>query len=117
MTAVRVFHCDDSDSFRLLVREVLDAHEDVEVVGEAADLAGAESALAEASPDVVLLDLLAQRREDELVGRIRAMCPQARVVLYSGMPRETGSSADARVAKSASFDELRRVIGEVARGA
>lgn len=109
-----MFLCDDSASFRLLVRETLRGEERIEVVGEAGGLAEAEAALPALAPDVVLLDLFDHGREDELVARLRGVSPASRFVVYSGMPERAGGAADARVPKSAPFDELRRVVVEVA---
>jgi chemotaxis response regulator CheB len=49
---VRVLHCDDSEAFRVLVREMLHDEDGIDLVGEAD---GAESAIAQAralAPDV-----------------------------------------------------------------
>ena len=111
---VRVFHCDDSESFRLLVREMLRELGDVEVIGDAATVDAALAALPDADPDVVLLDLLEERDEDELVGELRDAAPEARFVVYSGRPERTGEAAEGHVHKAVAFDELHRVITEVA---
>jgi two-component system response regulator DevR len=111
---VRVFHCDDSESFRLLVREMLRELGDIEVIGDAATVDAALAALPNVSPDVVLLDLLDQGDEDDLVGRLRPAAPEARFVVYSGRPERTGAAADGHVHKAVAFDELHRVITEVA---
>jgi DNA-binding NarL/FixJ family response regulator len=109
-----VFHCDDSESFRILVREMLRDLGDVEVVGDAATVDAALAAIPGASPDVVLLDLLEQCDEDELVGRLRGVAPDARFVVYTGRPERTGEAADDHLHKAVDFDELHRVITEVA---
>jgi DNA-binding NarL/FixJ family response regulator len=115
VTPVRVFHCDDSAAFRLLVREMLrELGGDVEVVGHAANVEDAVTALPDAAPDVVLLDLFEGATEDELVSLLRPAAPQARFVVYSGMPRRTGETADEHLHKGAEFEELHRVITEVA---
>jgi DNA-binding NarL/FixJ family response regulator len=111
---VRVFHCDDSSSFRLLVREVLRDREDVTVVGEAPSVDDALAALPASGADVVLLDLIGGTQEDALVAMLREVAPEARFVVYSGVPERSGTSADAHVPKAAPFDELHRVIVEVA---
>jgi DNA-binding NarL/FixJ family response regulator len=114
MAPVRVFLCDDSSAFRLLVREMLHQWGDIEVVGEASTVEEAQAGLPGADPHVVLLDLLDRAREDDLVDRLRDAAPEARFVVYSGMPERQGAAAEAHVHKSAEFDELRRVIVEVA---
>jgi len=112
---VRVFHCDDSESFRVLVREMLrEFGGDVEVVGDAATIDGALAALPQADADVVLIDLIDEHDEDQLVSRLRDAAPEARFVVYSGRPERTGETADGHVHKAVAFDELHRVITEVA---
>jgi DNA-binding NarL/FixJ family response regulator len=111
---VRVFHCDDSVAFRVLVREMLRELGGVEVVGDAATVDDAVAALPAAEADVVLLDLFDDVGEDELVSRLRPVAPQARFVVYSGMPERTGEAADGHLHKAAAFDEQHRVITEVA---
>src|SRR3954447_9702086 len=115
VTPVRVFHCDDSAAFRLLVREMLlELGGDVEIVGHAANVEDAVTALPEAAADVVLLELFDGGTQDELVSRLRPVAPGARFVVYSGMPKRTGDMADGHLHKGAAFDELHRVITEVA---
>ena len=117
MSTVRVFHCDDSPAFRLLVREMLRDYEGIDVIGEAATLEEALASLPDARADVVLVDLLEGAPEDELVDRLRAVAPDSRFLVYSGMPERTGGSAEGHLHKSATFEELHRVIGQVAAGA
>ncbi len=116
MTPVRIFHCDDSDAFRLLVRESLRDEHDVEVVGGASTVEQALRELPAAAPDVVLVDRIEREAEDAIVARLRAAAPGARFVVYTGMPEGDGDGApfDAHVHKSAPFDVLRRVVVEVA---
>jgi DNA-binding NarL/FixJ family response regulator len=115
VTEVRVFHCDDSAAFRLLVREMLRDLGGVDVVGEAAALDEALAKLPAARPDVVLVDLLERGGEDELLAPIRAAVPRARMVLYTGMPEcPVPGGAEAYVHKSAPFEELHRTIVSLA---
>jgi DNA-binding NarL/FixJ family response regulator len=114
---VRLYLCDDSASIRLLVREMVTEDGSIEVVGEAATVEEALAGLPSAAPDVILLDLLEHGSEDDLVARLRAVAPASRFVVYSGRPERDGAAADAHVHKSAPFDELRRVLAEVAADA
>jgi DNA-binding NarL/FixJ family response regulator len=111
---IRLFHCDDSDSMRLLVREQFAEHPRVQIVGGAADPEGAVLGAGEAQPDVVLLDLLDPVNADRLVADLRRVAPEARIVVYSGYPAETArighGGADGYVEKSAPFDVLERAI-------
>jgi DNA-binding NarL/FixJ family response regulator len=111
---IRLFHCDDSDAMRLLVREQFAKHARVEIVGGAADPEGAVRGAGEAQPDVVLLDLLDPVNAARLVARLRSAAPGARIVVYSGYPVETArlghDGADGYVEKSAPFEVLERAI-------
>lgn len=116
MSVPRVFHCDDSTAFRVLVREMLHDLGDVELVGEAATLPEALQALPGARADVVLVDLFDQEREHELLGLLSGAAPGARLLLYTGMPEDrVPSGADGHLHKSVSFEELNRAILQAAR--
>ena len=111
---IRLFHCDDSDAMRLLVREQFAGHERVEVVGGAHDPSSALDGASAVQPDVVLLDLLDPEHADALVIELRAAVPAARIVVYSGYPPEAArgahGGADAYVEKSAPFAVLERAV-------
>jgi DNA-binding NarL/FixJ family response regulator len=111
---IRLFHCDDSESMRLLIREQFASNERVEVVGGAPDPQAAVSGAAEVQPDVVLLDLLDPVNAERLVSDLRAAAPRARIVVYSGYPQEAAriahGGADAYVEKSAPFSVLERAV-------
>ena len=111
---IRLFHCDDSDAMRLLVREQFAPSEDVDVVGSAADPTGAVSGARELQPDVVLLDLLDPENAERLVCELRDAAPSARIVVYSGFPPDAAriahGGADAYVEKSAPFSVLERAV-------
>jgi DNA-binding NarL/FixJ family response regulator len=111
---IRLFHCDDSDSMRLLIREQFGPTGRVEVVGGAADPVTAVSGAKELQPDVVLLDLLDPENAERLVSEIRSAAPGARIVVYSGYPpdaaRTAHRGADAYVEKSAPFSVLEQVV-------
>jgi len=115
MGTVRVFHCDDSDAFRVLVREVLLDAPDIELVGAAASTQATVDGVRACRPDVVLLDLRGQDLGPTTVGRVRAAAPQARIVVLSGWPGEIDAGAiDARVSKDDALDELVPTIRRVA---
>jgi DNA-binding NarL/FixJ family response regulator len=111
---IRLFHCDDSDAMRLLVREQFAGHGRVHVIGGADDPRSAVAGAAGAQPDVVLLDLLDPEHADALVMDLRAAAPEARIVVYSGYPQDAAriahGGADAYVEKSAPFDVLERAV-------
>jgi DNA-binding NarL/FixJ family response regulator len=111
---IRLFHCDDSDAMRLLIREQFGPTAEVEVVGEAADPRSAVSGARELQPDVVLLDLLDPENAERLVSELRAAAPAARIVVYSGYPPDAAriahGGADAYVEKSAPFSVLEQAV-------
>lgn len=112
--AVRVFHCDDSDAFRLLVREMLRDEPDIEVVGEAASSDGAIAGVGASDPDVVLLDLRGADLGPATVGAVHAAVPAAKIVVLSGWsgPIDAGPVA-ARLSKDLAFDQLAPTIRRV----
>src|SRR3954454_24948179 len=119
---VRVFHCDDSAAYRHLLREQLRDDDILEVVGGAGDTDAAIDGVAETQPDIVLLDLVAPGVVDAFSARIRAVAPGARVVVLSGMSRDSHASRSAAasaagfVEKRAALADLRDAIVEAARG-
>ena len=60
---IRVFLVDDQELVRAGFRMVLDAQEDMTVVGEAGDGAAALEAVPAARPDVVLMDIRMPRMD------------------------------------------------------
>ena len=110
--AVRVFHGDDNDMYRMIVRELLPADERIEMVGDAATPEEVVAGVQDAQPDVVLLD---QMGGVELVERVRAVAPAARVIVFSGYQPGDGDAAMARradgyVVKAADFDAVRVAV-------
>ncbi|HEX5900407.1 MAG TPA: PAS domain S-box protein [Solirubrobacteraceae bacterium] len=111
--AIRVLHCDDSAPYRRLVSEMLVVQPDLEVVGQAHDGESLLEAVAGCDPDLVLLDAAVGGIDDALLARLRAIAPNARLVVLSGRPPEASllpAVADAFVPKSASFDDLCAVL-------
>ena len=112
---VRVFHCDDSSAFRVLVREMLHDLGGVELVGEAGTLEEAKARLPLAEADVVLVDLFERTRQGELIAELREAAPTARMLLYTGMPEEhVPVGAEGHVHKSVPFESLHRAITDLA---
>jgi DNA-binding NarL/FixJ family response regulator len=111
---IRLFHCDDSDAMRLLVREQFASDDRVQIVGGAPDPASAVQGAAAVQPDVVLLDLLDPVNAERLVADLRRAAPRARIVVYSGYPpdmaRFAHGGADGYVEKSAPFELLQRAV-------
>ena len=115
---VSVFHVDDSESYRMLVAQMLEPGDAVKVVGGAGDPEAALAGVEQARPDVVLLD---QIGDAALIGRLREAAPGLRVVILSGYPRENAdpdvvAAADGYVVKSGDLHELCANVLAAARG-
>jgi DNA-binding NarL/FixJ family response regulator len=83
-------------------------------VDEAVALAG------EHRPEVVVVDhLLPDGSSDVLVPRLRAICPEAKVLLISGMPEDrladaaAAVEADAHVIKASSAQAMRDAVARL----
>jgi DNA-binding NarL/FixJ family response regulator len=115
---VRVFHCDDSNAFRALLRAQLDDDAQIELVGEAPDLDAALRGVRATRPDVVLLDLLDVERD--AAGELHAVSPATRVVVLSGHHRDYGEAhrggAVEYVEKDAPLESLRAAVLRAAAG-
>ena len=109
--AIRVFHCDDSEPYRRLVRELLRDEDDIEVVGDAEDGAAALDAISAQPPDVLLLDVRCEGGGPDLVPRVHAIAPATRVVVLTGMPNQAPVPGSAAVLdKAVSFERLAGTI-------
>ena len=81
---MRIFLCDDSPSFAAAVGFWLEEADDLQLVGIAYDRAQAMASLADAQPDVVLLDTMAAGDDELAVDDVRDASSGAKVVVYSG---------------------------------
>jgi two-component system, NarL family, response regulator DevR len=121
---IAVLIVDDHELIREGMRTLLDGEPDMRVVGEAKT---AEEALALArrlEPDVVGLDVrLPDRHGVEICGDIRALSPETRILVCSGMSESTGlvdaarAGADGFVSKEAPNAEIVDAVRRVAEGA
>ena len=81
---IRVLIADDHAVVRQGLRTFLELHDDIEVVGEAADGVEAVAAVAETTPDVALVDLVMPRLGGiEAIRRIRDGSPATRVLVLT----------------------------------
>ena len=109
--AVRVYHGDDSDSYRFLIAEVLPA-EDIEVVGGAGTPEEVVEEVGREQPDVVLLDQIGGA---ELIKQLREVAPSARVIVMSGYhpgdgDREVEKACDGYLVKTADIERMRAAV-------
>jgi DNA-binding NarL/FixJ family response regulator len=112
---VRVYHGDDSESYRHLIREIL-VSPDIEIVGGSGTPEGVVEGVEREKPDLVLLD---QFGGAPLIRAIRAACPAAKIIVLSGYNPEDGdkdlaAAADAYVVKSDALTELEGVVLSIA---
>ena len=120
---IRVLLVDDQAMVRAGLRMILDSEEDIEVVGEVEDGAGAAAAVAKHRPDVILMDIrmpgmdgLAATRE------VIAAHPDAKVVVLTTFDLDEyvygalRAGASGFLLKSASGDALINAVKVVAGG-
>jgi two-component system response regulator NreC len=81
---------DDHAVVRSALRALLEAQEDLEVTGEASDIAGARQAVTDFAPDVLVLDVnLPDGLGVDAVAELRAAYPDTQIVLLT-MERDIG---------------------------
>ena len=91
---LRLSLCDDDRSFRTLVRAVIDAQDDMQVVSESCDGQDCLREVAETRPDVVLLDLdMPTMTGYQALDRLAAVHPATKVIVLSGEAREHAEKA------------------------
>jgi DNA-binding NarL/FixJ family response regulator len=124
MTVVRVVIADDSHVFRYGLRLLLQAAEDVEVVGEAADTDEAVSVVLETRPDVVVMDLHMPRGGGiDATERLRAQTPRTAVLVLTmqedgaWLRRALQAGARGYLLKDADPGSVVRAVRTVADGA
>src|SRR5262249_40833706 len=114
---IRVLICDDAAEARTLLRTMLTAHPEVEVVGEAASGGEALALTLERSPDVVVMDVAVPVMDGiEAACKLRELSPTTRVVAFAGSDEEDvveamlEAGASAYCVKGAPLWELERAI-------
>ena len=121
---IRVLVADDYLPFRVMLRYLLEADPELEVVGEAEDGAVAVQMAEELSPDVIMLDLAMPKLDGwEAIPLLRERAPGTRIVVLSGFPegrmRDPGlrASISSYLEKGEPEERIRSVIREAALAA
>jgi DNA-binding NarL/FixJ family response regulator len=120
---IRVLIVDDHAMVRRGMRDFLDLHDDLEVVGEAADGAAALEATAELAPDVVIMDLLMPGVDGiAATAEIKARHPAVEVVAITSFIEEDRiaaaieAGASGVLLKDAEADDLAGAIRAARNG-
>ena len=122
MTPIRILIADDHPVFRFGLRALLNAMPDTEVVGDATTGEAAIALVAEAQPDVVLMDITMPGIGGiEAVRRICAAQPHVRVLMVTMLEDDSvfaalRAGARGYVVKGAEPAEVLRAIRAVADG-
>jgi DNA-binding NarL/FixJ family response regulator len=120
---IRVLIVDDHAMVRRGMRDFLDLHDDLEVVGEAADGAAALDATAELTPDVVVMDLMMPGMDGvTATSVIKARHPAVEVVAITSfieadrIAAAIEAGASGVLLKDAEADDLARAIRAARNG-
>ncbi len=120
---IRIVIVDDHAMVRRGMRDFLDLHDDLEVVGEAGDGQGGIDLVAELQPDVVIMDLLMPGVDGiEATRRIKAAQPEVEVVALTSFIEEDRivgaieAGAAGFLLKDAEADDLAAAIRAAAAG-
>jgi DNA-binding NarL/FixJ family response regulator len=120
-TPARVVFADDDELGRRLLRLALDAHDALEVVGEATDGAEALALARSVAPDILLLDLTMPELDGLAVAEcVRTEFPTCAIIIFSAtehaeaeahaagahrfVPKSAGATAAARAAAELALD-------------
>ena len=120
---LRVLIADDHPLFRQGLRSILDAADDLQVIGEAATGTEAIAATIQLKPDVVLMDLhMPELSGIEATRQLTEQCPDTRILILTMIEQDasvlTALRAGARgyLVKGADRDEVLRAVRVVATG-
>ncbi len=120
---IRILLADDQDLVREWLRMLLDAEDDLEVVGEAGDGKEALAEIRRLDPDVVLMDVRMPELDGiEATSRIAATGSSARVLVLTTFDldeyvyRALRAGASGFLLKDASREQLVGAVRTVARG-
>jgi DNA-binding NarL/FixJ family response regulator len=120
---VRVVIVDDQELFRRGLTMLIDAEDDIEVVGQAADGVAATELAASAVPDVILMDIRMPKRSGiDACLAIKAVVPSANIIMLTVSDEESDlydaikNGASGYLLKDSSTDEVAQAIRLVAEG-
>ena len=123
MPPIRVLIADDHAVLRAGLRALLDAQDDLEVVGEAGDGLEVSQKVRELRPDVVLLDLsMPGPHSGQVIRQVLRACPKTRVLILTmhddaaSLSSAMSAGAAGYVVKKAAGSELQSAIRAVYRG-
>lgn len=123
MSRIRVLLVDDQRMFREGLATLLSLHDDLELVGEAADGEAALTLTAQRAPQVVLMDLRMPRLDGiEATRRLLAAYPDVRVLILNTFDDDEDvfdglrAGAAGYLLKDSSSDRLVEAIRATARG-
>jgi two-component system response regulator NreC len=121
--ATRVLLADDHTLVRAGVRRILEAHGDVEVVGEVADGESALRALEQIPADVLVLDLTMPGTDGfEVLARAKAARPELKILVLTmhadpaHVARAIREGADGYLLKDSAVQDLMSAIDAVRQG-
>jgi DNA-binding NarL/FixJ family response regulator len=120
---IRVLLVDDHAMVRRGMRDFLELHDDIVIVGEAADGAEAIERAGELRPDIVVMDLMMPVVDGiEATSRIKAALPETEVIALTSFIEEARvvaaieAGASGFLLKDAEADELAAAIRAAAAG-
>lgn len=123
MSAIKVLIADDHAIVRMGLSALLDAEDDIEVVGEADDGKAAVKAVLKLQPDVVVLDLMMPVMDGIAATReIKSALPSAKVLILTtstvsdDLAHAIDAGADGAITKSTANAKLLSAIRTVAAG-
>lgn len=123
MSAIKVLIADDHAIVRMGLSALLDAEDDIEVVGEADDGKAAVRAVLKLQPDVVVLDLMMPVMDGIAATKeIKSALPSAKVLILTtstvsdDLAHAIDAGADGAITKSTANAKLLSAIRTVAAG-
>ena len=121
--ACRVAIVDDHTAIIEMMRQVVESISGYKVVGAAISAAEAREICRRTQPDMIVLDLMLPGVSGfGLLGELRAACPRARVLIFSGhlrpaiMREAMLSGAYGLIEKTATLDEFQQALRAVGSG-